>query len=129
MSLKVKVTVYKNQLCIETVEPKKEDDDFVPAGDGRIGCVLINTEDKLGLSEEAVEFLRKTKQSRDDIGDVDTWKTNDGKGCFAWIGGMFSIKGDQAEGSRKHDVDAIPYVTIPNDTPDGAKVIIDTTGE
>ena len=40
--LKVKVTVYKQQLCIETVDLKNTDDDFVPCGDGRIGCVLIN---------------------------------------------------------------------------------------
>ena len=127
--LKVKVTVYKQQLCIETVDLKNTDDDFVPCGDGRIGCVLINTKNKLGLSEEAVVWLRNLKKSCDDIGDVDTFITGNGKGCFSSLGGMFSIKGDGATGSRTHDIDAIPYITITNDTPATAMRVIEDLKE
>lgn len=123
--LKVKGTVYKGQLCIETVNPKEKDKDFIPAGGSKIGCVLINTEKKLGLSKEAVEFLRGVKIVGDDIGDVDTFTSDKGDGVFAWLGGMFSIKGDWAVGSRTHNIDAIKFETIPNDTPDAAKKAVD----
>lgn len=127
--LKVKETVYKGQLCIETVNPEEKDKDFIPAGNGKIGCVLVNTDKKLCLSKEVVEFLRNTKCSRDDIGDVDTFITDKDQWVFAWLGGMFSIKGDWAEGSRTHNIDAIKFETILNDTPDAAKEAVDTNPE
>lgn len=125
--LRVKVTVYQDLLCIETVQPVDDDKNFVPAGNGRIGCVIMDTEGRLGLSEEALEWLRKVSKSGDDIGDVDAWIAGNGKGVFSWLGGMFCIKPlNGISGSSTYDIDAIPHVTIPNDVPEGAKASIDS---
>jgi len=124
-NLKVQLTVYKDILCIETLNPEEKMEDFVPAGDGRIGCVLIGTENRLGISEEAMEWLKKVPTSHDDIGDVDAWKTNDGRQCFSWLGGVLSIKGEGCTGSSKYNVNDIPHIQIPNDAPEGVKQAID----
>ena len=118
-NLKVKVTAHENYIIIETLD-EKEDNNFVPVGGSRIGCVLIETDNYLGMSKEAVELLKTIKPSYDDIGDVSTWKTNDNKDCFAWIGGFKRLVDiDTAEGDKNGIVD-VKHITIENIVPEEA---------
>ena len=48
--LKVKVTAYESSLIIETQEFEK-DGNFIPCGNGNLGCVVIDTEKFLGMSQ------------------------------------------------------------------------------
>jgi hypothetical protein len=122
--LKVKVTAYKQNIIIETID-RKEDKNFVPFGGSRFGCVLIETDKYLGMSEEAFKLLKTLKKSHDDIGDVTTWKTNDNKDCFAWIGNLKKIVNmEKAEGDKDGIID-IKHVTIENDVPPEAQKLID----
>lgn len=124
MNLKVKVTAYKQNLIIETID-EKEDKNFVPVGGTRFGCVLIETKKYLGMSKEAVTLLKTIKKSHDAIGDVTTWKTHDNKDCFGWIGGLKKIVNmEKAEGDREGIID-IKHVTIENDVPSEAQDVID----
>lgn len=124
MNLKVKVTTYKQNIIIETID-EKEDKNFVPAGGSRFGSVLIETDKFLGMSKEAVELLKTLKKSHDAIGDVTTWKTNDNRDCFGWIGGFKRIVNmTTAEGDRDGIID-IKHVTIENDVPQEVIDIID----
>lgn len=106
-TLKVKVYAYKDYIIAETVDPEKRDGDFVPAGDGNIGCVLMNL-DRLGVSEEARALLKNIKRGSDGIGDF-TWDTN----SFSWVGGMTKIQHfSKAISSRHHKLTTA--VTIEN---------------
>jgi len=121
--LKVKVTAYKQNLIIETID-EKEDKNFIPVGGSRMGCVLIETDKYLGMSEEAFKLLKTLKKSSDDIGDVTAWKVNDDRDCFGWIGGLKRIVNmTTAEGDRDGIID-IKHVTIENDVPQEAQDVI-----
>lgn len=121
--MKVKVTEYKNCVVIETLKPEK-DDDFIPIGPGKVGSVLINTGKHLGISKEALTFMRGLKISRDAIGEVDAWITDDGRSCFGWLGGLKRIVGPEAE-LPKTGFQDIDYIEIPNEPPGDAKKAID----
>lgn len=117
-NLKVKVHAYRGMLIIETVDPDNDNyPGWTPCGGTRIGCVLANTRTALGISHEAMEFLKKVPRSRDDIGDVDWWKCNDGTYAFAWLGGQFSLKSPDSTGSRTYEVAPEHCVPIPNNPP------------
>lgn len=123
--LKVKVTAHKNFIVIEPLQ-LKEDKNLIPPGNGKIGTVLIDTKKYLGMSKEAVKTLKKLKKSYDDIGDILTWKSADGKHCFGWIGSMYGLFDiDNAEGDRNGIID-IDHVEIPNDIPEKAMEVIKT---
>lgn len=123
MELKVKVTAYEQNLIIETIDGK-EDKNFIPVGGSRFGSVLIETDELLGMSKEAVELLKTIKKSHDDIGDVSMWETNDNKYCFGWIGGFKKIIDmTKAEGDKTGFID-IKHVTIENHVPKEAIDVI-----
>jgi len=86
----------------------------------------MNTTNHLGVSEEALEWLKKVNRSNDAIGDVDWFKSNAQGYCFAWIGGSKSLFVAGIEGSRHYEV-PVPggYVVIPNDAPEGARKFLD----
>ena len=116
--IRVKITLYKEILCIETIKPD-EDKYFVPVGNGRIGCVLIGTDKRLGISKEALEWLKEIPKSHDDIGDVDCWISVRGW-CFGWLGGLCSIKNKGITGSRSYTIESLPHITVDNDVPEEA---------
>jgi hypothetical protein len=121
----VKVTTYENYLIIES-DPETMNEDWVPYGGSKFGCVIVNTNEHLGISSDALEILKKVKRSSDAIGDVDAWKTSDGIDCFSWIGPCkHIIPIDSLEGSRDYDISTISYIDIPNDPPPVAINIID----
>lgn len=124
--MKVKVTEYKNTLIIETLKREK-DDDFIPVTEpGKVGSVVINTGKHLGISKEALKFMKGLKVSHDDIGEVDAWKTDDGRSCFAWLGGLKRSFGPDAELSNTGFQD-IDFIEIPNETCEEAKVAINAS--
>lgn len=125
-NLKVKVHAYRGILIIETVDPDNKDyPGWVPAGDGKIGCVLVNTKTSLGISQEAMEWLEKVKASRDAIGDVDWWACGDGSYAFGWLGGPFALKGPDSTGSRNFKIAKDHCVSIPNNPPQEAMEAVD----
>ena len=125
-NLKVKVHAYRGILIIETVDPDNKDyPGWVPAGEGKIGCVLKDTKTSLGISHEAMEWLEKMKTSRDSIGDVDWWACSDGTYAFGWLGGVFSLKGPDSTGSRHFEIAKDHCVPIPNNPPKDAMEAVD----
>jgi hypothetical protein len=125
--MKVKVTEYKGFLVINTIKPEK-DNNFIPVTEpGRIGSTIIETSKHLGMSKEAFAFLKKLRVSKDDVGDVDAWKTVDGTSCFSWMGPLKRLVGPDAELSSSGAAD-IDYIEIPNDeTDENAKLVIDNS--
>ena len=103
--MKVKLHAYKGCLIIETLDPEVEHPDWTPFGPGRVGCVINNTKENLGVSPEALEFLKAVKPSRDAIGDVMWWETGASrdKCAFGWIGDVFAFKRPGSDGQRKNE--------------------------
>lgn len=128
--MKVMITAYKEHLVFTTTDEKC--DDFLPAGEGRIGCLLHNpTERLLGISSEAMELLGRIPKSNDDIGDVDCFMSGE-EWNFGWLGGELTTKpvgeGHQLSGSKTWDIEMVkrmPHAEIPNDVPEGAREAID----
>ena len=125
--LKVKLYAYRSVLIIETVDPEKDYPGWTPAGGSRIGCVLADTKASLGVSHEAMVWLKSVKRGRDSIGDVDWWKCNDGTYAFGWLGGPLALK--PLEGcttSRQFDIGKEHCIPIPNNPPAEAMQAVDT---
>jgi len=117
--LKVKVTAHESFIVIEPLQ-LEGDENLIPPGNGKIGTVLIDTKKYLGMSKKAVKTLKKLKKSYDDIGDISTWKSADGKHCFGWIGSMYGLFDmNTAEGDSNGIID-IDHVEIPNEIPEKA---------
>ena len=114
---RVLVTAHEDFIII-TTENVVEDKEFVPNGNGKIGCVLLDTEKNLGVSDEALVLLKKVPTSGDDIGDVDCFISGD-KGVFSWLGGPKSLKhiDGRLTGSRTYDMSKIKFRKIPNEPP------------
>ena len=74
-----------------------------PAEVGQLGFVCDAA--FVDISPEAIEILKKIPKSGDCIGDVDVWKTNDGKVIFGWLGGPLKMVDpkDDISGSRSYD--------------------------
>lgn len=123
--LKTKVTVYKGFLIIDTPDPQKSEG-WVPNGPGKLGCVLMGTKERLAVSEEAIEALRKVKKGRDAIGDLMWFKANEKGHCFGWMGGpRRAVFLEHAQGDREFAVRDGEYVTVANDTPEVVRQAID----
>ncbi|HWY34086.1 MAG TPA: hypothetical protein VNX68_05525, partial [Nitrosopumilaceae archaeon] len=84
--IKVKVTAFKENVIIETLNPTVSDKDFHPNTGSNFGCSLSNC-DRLAISKEALELLKQVKTCRDAIGDFMWDETS-----FSWIGGPLSWK-------------------------------------
>lgn len=124
-NLKTKVTAHKGIIVIETKDPVA-DSDFIPAGGSKIGCVLANTKDRLGISGEALELLKKIPRSGDDIGDVDSFTSDKSGDVFTWLGPACRLVDPaSASGSRTYDIGNIEFNTIPNEVPKRAAAAID----
>lgn len=128
--VKVKVTAYEGIfLVIDASNAGAKSEEWYPSGDGRIGCVLLDTKKNLGVSEEALALLRTIRRSDDAIGDVDWFATDvPGKGpahAFGWLGGPRKIVDPTiVTGSRHYHVPADAFVLIPNDVPRDAVTAI-----
>lgn len=83
-NMKVKITEFEGNVVIEVLD-KNIGKDFIPFGNGQVGCTLKNTKKHLGMSKKAWNIINYMKISNDDIGEVMTYKINNIH-CFAWLG-------------------------------------------
>lgn len=111
--LKVKVTAYKENIIIETIDSDEYDNDFSPNKTGNIGCTLTNPK-RLGISKEALSLLKQIKRCRDAIGDF-MWDSN----SFSWIGNPLSIKDLKSVGDRSFQIQNT-FIEIENIVPQEA---------
>lgn len=112
--LKVKVTEFCGFIIINTVN-LKEEKGWVPAGGPRIGCVIYPTDNRVGISPEALKLLKSIPNSHDGIGDVDAYLTDKGESCFCWLGPpsrLVDLK--KADGSRDTNFNNLKHVVIEN---------------
>ncbi len=136
--IKARVVAYKGRIVIVPKEPEKDITNKGPriwwptGGSNRniLGCVLGNSKEMLGISEEAVELLRKVKRGYDAIGDLDWWKCSDGNYAFSWWGPIYRIVNTElAEAARGFQVHEGQYLKIINQVPTAAKKVIDAYKE
>ena len=121
----VRVTFYKGWVIIDGPDSDTLDPDWLPAGHGRIGCLVTNTSSRLGVSPEALTALKRVKRGRDDIGDVMWFKADTDYHTFGWLGGPKKILNpDTAEGDSTYKVG--PHIAIPNKPPAEAVAMIDS---
>ena len=77
-----------------------------PMEKNQLGFV-VDTE-FVDITPEALELLKKVPRSGDDIGEVDIWKTNDGKIIIAWLGPWIKMfKPEDITGSNTYDASLI----------------------
>ena len=85
-NIKVAVTTYKNYIIIEP-QSFEQDADFTPVtAPGKIGSMLTNTKNRLGMSTEAVTLLSQLKESKDDLGDILMYEQS-----FGWLGNLYGL--------------------------------------
>lgn len=76
---------------------------------------------KCEFSQEALDLLKTIKPSRDAIGDIDIFNSNDGV-IFCWLGGILRlINPNNVSGSRDYDPELLPdasEVEVPQDFKD-----------
>lgn len=128
----VSLHTYKGYLVISGPVDLKNHKDWVPAGDGRIGCILLNSGKHLQISDTALAILRKVRKCRDAIGDL-MWDGSEKDGwVFGWLGGPRNLKEIELieNGSLVGDRDfKVPgpehYILVKNDPPQEACEAID----
>jgi hypothetical protein len=124
MEVLVKVTAHRGIIIIDAVVEGAHPYWF-PVGGSRIGCVLHDTKQHLGVSEEALALLETVPKSQDSIGDVDWFDTDDGKRAFCWLGSEKRfVDPTAAEGSRQYKVTR-DCIIIPNESDPVAIGVID----
>lgn len=126
----VRLTVYKDCLVITGPPPEFQDPDWVPILPGKIGCTLLDTGRHLGVSEEALAWLRNVKPSTEEVGHLMWWwGGRASRYIFAWLGKPRCVKRPGADGNAGWIVPAGGYVVIPNDVPEVACLVIDAKGD
>jgi len=127
----VSVHTYKRYLVI-TGPVDLEHKDWIPAGNGKIGCVLLHSKKHLEISKEALAVLQKVKRNRDSIGDL-MWNKSDEAGwVFAWLGtprvlkSISEIEDGTLTGDRDFQIpDSEHYILVKNNPPQAACEVID----
>lgn len=88
-----------------------------PSSSDQIGFVVDAS--YCEMQQEAVDILKKLKKSSSSFGDIDVFKTGNGKTIISWLGGpMRIIDPNICEGSRNYDPDLLTSsdnVVTPND--------------
>lgn len=125
----VRLTVYKDCLVITGPPPEFRHPDWVPIVPGKIGCTLVDTARHLGVSEEALAWLRDVKPSAQPVGHLMWWRRAGGGYLFAWLGKARAIKRPGADGNAGWFIPEDGFVVIPNDVPEVACQVIDAKGD
>lgn len=120
--IKVRVSAYNGNVIVDTVDADVFDSDFVPAGEGRIGCSLNNNA-RLGISLEALEIIKTYKRVGDVIGDL-----MGDKDSFTWIGPVRQILRPESVVCRTFDIPK-EYVIIDNSVPEELCELLDGKSE
>jgi hypothetical protein len=113
--IKVKVTCHEEFLVIETVDPTA-DENFIPYGGSKVGCVLIDTEKYLGMSDEAFKLIKTLHVSGDDIGDISTHDSVKGQ-SFSWLGPVKRLLEIPKCDTSSDGIIDIKYIKIENKIP------------
>lgn len=121
--MKTKVFVYKDALGIES---SCNADGLLnrPMEKNQLGFVCDAS--KVEFQQEAVDWLKKVKQSSNCIGDVNVFKSDNGMVIFAWLGGpskvCMNIEG--VKGSRDYKPELLT-ATKDVEVPYSFKVFVD----
>ena len=54
--------------------------------------------------------MSKVKRGNNDIGDIDLFKTDEGKKIISWLGGPLALISSQSEGSNLYDYEVIKSI-------------------
>jgi hypothetical protein len=133
--MKVRVVAYNDKIVIITEKPEEGiEDQWWPTGGSRMGCVLGDTKNKLGVSKEALELMKLVPVGRDAVGDIDWWKCDDGTYAFGWWGPIFRIiEPEVCQAAKKFLMNVAPehyagqYIEIPNELPQEIKDKVDNS--
>ena len=117
-------------ILITVVDPAAEgNEDWLPSGNGRIGCIIMDTKNNLGISEEAFGLLKTIDHGFDSLGDVMWFEADGNKRVFGWMGQPDRLmKPENVEGDRDFHVTDDHWnhcIKVPNDVPEEARNIID----
>ena len=66
--------------------------------------------DECQFNQEALDILSKVKRGNNDIGDIDLFKTDEGKKIISWLGGPLALISSQSEGSNLYDYEVIKSI-------------------
>lgn len=135
--MKVKVVAYKRRIVVVPDEPEKniskDKNLWWPTGGPKgyvLGCVVGDTKNQLGISQEALDLMEGIQRNHDDIGDISWWECHDGTHAFSWWGSIYRII-DPLTAEADRDFHLKPSIVcactiIPNDVPEEAKKVLDT---
>ncbi|MCA9231758.1 MAG: hypothetical protein KDA57_13995 [Planctomycetales bacterium] len=129
-NLHARVTEYRKHLVLEILAEKSVYDQVRTSKDdiGVIGQIVIGSKEFVGISPEAYALLETVKPGRDNMGDLDWFKVDDGRYCFAWFGSPYRVVDPHHpdfEAAANFAVHPGEFVSVPNDVPDEAKEVID----
>jgi hypothetical protein len=114
-----KVTEYRGFVVIDAVGEEVEHPCWVPCDVGRVGCMVHQTRQHLGISPEALALLQLIERSYHGIGSVSAYGDS-----FGWIGGH-----QRLVNPHKADIDRYfelpPHVVITNEAPEWARKYVD----
>ena len=116
---KVRITEYKGNVVIETIDPGQFDQDFSRPILGHIGCSLFNTE-RLEMSQEAIDAISRMSSTGYGMGDFMASEDH-----FTWVGPEFCIKTPDCVRASDHRTPKV-FKLIENTVSDKAKEFIDS---
>jgi len=104
----------KDTLKFECLSDKPVRDKIYPPGNGRIGTVVLNSIKNLGIEKKALPVLKKLFDDAEcdggDMGDIDWFRSDNGKGNFAWLGDpvrIFKLKDETYKARGNYYMDAL----------------------
>lgn len=123
--VRVELHAYRGIFIIDTKNPEVQEKNWVPAGGDRFGCVVIGSKERLCISQDAADLLKKVATGQDALGDLMWWMSGE-DACFGWLGGPKSLKiAVNIEGDRDFALREGHYTEIPNQVPSEIKELID----
>jgi len=119
MNLKVKIFAHRDSLVIYPINPEEGiEQGWWPTGRTRMGCVLTNTKERLGVSQEALDLMHEMLRNQDSIGDLSWFDSVEGY-AISWWGPIYRIVDiATAEASREFVPQPEQCVVISNNVPE-----------
>ena len=122
-----RITAYKGQIICELLATASSATVTTTLDNpGVFGQVIVDSKNNVGISKEAHDLLKTIKRGRDDLGELDWFKTSDNAHAFAWIGGPYTIVNPTTCESSSSYVANDDYTLIENEPPQGAMDYIDS---
>lgn len=121
------ITAYKGRIIFNLITRKSVKNEVITKLDKpeTVGHVIINTKKNLGISQEALNLLKKINKGDDFIGHLDWSKKYNGLDSFIWNGQASDIKKPcDVEAAKTYKISS--YVLIDNNVPQEAAKAIDS---